>query len=146
MEYPGRLKSPTVYKCSAPVFSSKFYPSVNRSLLVSCDESGNVTFNNVSTGEVCSRWQAHNNAVFDFSWLPGDLERLVTVSGDQTAVLWDAEVKCRLSLFHGHNRSVKVISTLPDDKSNRHKSAGVTKGLCSIAFKTSLPRDLVMEL
>jgi WD40 repeat protein len=32
---------------------------------------------------------AHNNAIFDFTWNPGEANRLVTVSGDQRSRLWD---------------------------------------------------------
>jgi WD40 repeat protein len=32
---------------------------------------------------------AHNNAIFDLTWSPADARRLVTVSGDQRACLWD---------------------------------------------------------
>ena len=34
-------------------------------------------------------YSAHHNAIFNMSWCPVNQNRLVTVSGDKSVVLWD---------------------------------------------------------
>ena len=62
--------------------------------------------------------QAHHNAIFDLSWMEEEL-KLVSVSGDHTAVLWDVSVMPfrQLRQFRGHTRSVKTVAFRPQDKS-----------------------------
>ncbi|KAA0708928.1 Denticleless protein -like protein [Triplophysa tibetana] len=75
------------------------------------NEEGFVTIFN--TGEykssVLKEWQAHDNAVFDISWVPG-ANSLVTASGDQTARLWDVITGDLLGTFKGHQCSLKSDS------------------------------------
>ncbi|XP_067901929.1 denticleless protein homolog [Heterodontus francisci] len=54
-------------------------------------------------------WLAHNNAVFDLAWVPGE-PKLVTASGDQTAKLWDVKVSELLGTFKGHQCSLKSVA------------------------------------
>ncbi|XP_042189636.1 denticleless protein homolog [Callorhinchus milii] len=54
-------------------------------------------------------WSAHNNAVFDVAWVPGE-PKLVTASGDQTAKLWDVTGSELLGTFKGHQCSLKSVS------------------------------------
>ncbi|XP_041069701.1 denticleless protein homolog isoform X1 [Carcharodon carcharias] len=54
-------------------------------------------------------WLAHNNAVFDLAWVPGE-PKLVTASGDQTAKLWDVYVSEHLGTFKGHQCSLKSVA------------------------------------
>ncbi|XP_063221374.1 protein lethal(2)denticleless isoform X2 [Bacillus rossius redtenbacheri] len=58
----------------------------------------------------------HNNAIFDLAWSPRDM-KLVTASGDHTAVLWDLCVgHCvPLAYFRSHSRSVKTTQFSPED-------------------------------
>lgn len=67
--------------------------------------------------ELISAWMAHKNAVFGIEWTV-DGSRLITVSGDQSAVLWDVERKRKISVFKGHGGSIKTLSACPFD-SNR---------------------------
>ncbi|XP_056620512.1 denticleless protein homolog [Triplophysa dalaica] len=75
------------------------------------NEEGFVTIFN--TGEykssVLKEWQAHDNAVFDISWVPGT-NSLVTASGDQTARLWDVITGDLLGTFKGHQCSLKSVA------------------------------------
>jgi len=61
--------------------------------------------------------QAHHNAIFDLAWMEEEL-KLVSVSGDHTAVLWDVSIMpCRqLRQFRGHTGSVKTVAFRPQDK------------------------------
>nr|CAD7605570.1 unnamed protein product [Timema genevievae] len=60
--------------------------------------------------------QAHLNAIFDLAWMDGEM-KLVTVSGDHRAILWDlTEGLHPLTMFLGHTRSVKTVAFRPDDK------------------------------
>ncbi|XP_078085953.1 denticleless protein homolog [Mustelus asterias] len=54
-------------------------------------------------------WLAHNNAVFDLAWVPGE-PKLVTASGDQTAKLWDVNASELLGTFKGHQCSLKSVA------------------------------------
>ena len=38
---------------------------------------------------ILTYFEAHNNAIFDVTWVPGSRCQVVTVSGDQSAKLWD---------------------------------------------------------
>ncbi|XP_043551811.1 denticleless protein homolog [Chiloscyllium plagiosum] len=57
----------------------------------------------------CRAWLAHNNAVFDLAWVPGE-PKLVTASGDQTAKLWDVKASELLGTFKGHQCSLKSVA------------------------------------
>ncbi|ESP02282.1 hypothetical protein LOTGIDRAFT_138584 [Lottia gigantea] len=54
-------------------------------------------------------WQAHNNAVFDLAWMEKE-EKLLTASGDQTAVLWDVKTSQKLETFKGHTSSIRSVA------------------------------------
>ncbi|XP_069786486.1 denticleless protein homolog [Narcine bancroftii] len=58
---------------------------------------------------ILQAWLAHNNAVFDLAWVPGE-PKLVTASGDQTAKLWDVEMSELLGTFKGHRCSLKSVA------------------------------------
>jgi len=57
-------------------------------------------------------WQAHQNAVFDVDWMPGE-NQLVTASGDQNIALWDVATESSIAAFHGHTSSIKTVRFLP---------------------------------
>ena len=67
-------------------------------------------------GCLVSDWRAHENAVFDLDWVPGE-NRLVTGSGDQSNALWDVETQERLGTFRDHTSSIKTVNCRPQDKS-----------------------------
>lgn len=58
------------------------------------------------------------NAIFDLAWCSSQM-RLVSVSGDHCAMLWnvtDGGIS-PLGMFEGHTRSVKVVDYRPGDAS-----------------------------
>ena len=59
-------------------------------------------------------WSAHNNAIFDIAWSPGE-SRLISASGDQSAALWDVKTASRLATFKQHRCSLKSVSFRPVD-------------------------------
>lgn len=60
-------------------------------------------------------WLAHENAIFDVDWMPGE-SQLLTASGDKTIVLWDLSEEKKLATFEGHICSVKTAKFQPDNK------------------------------
>lgn len=46
--------------------------------------------------------------MFDLTWLKTE-QKLITASGDQSAVLWDAVSGDKLEVFKGHTSSVKSV-------------------------------------
>lgn len=56
----------------------------------------------------CTDWQAHNNAIFDMTWMESE-EKILTASGDQTVVMWDVEKQEKLNVFRGHTSSVRCV-------------------------------------
>lgn len=71
--------------------------------------------------------EGHMNAIFDVAWSDTRL-RLVSVSGDHTAMLWnitDSGIS-PLGMFEGHTRSVKVASFRPRDASKLHSNFNIT--------------------
>ncbi|KAG0493010.1 hypothetical protein HPP92_006408 [Vanilla planifolia] len=57
-----------------------------------------------------SEWVAHENAIFDISWIKDDTQ-ILTASGDQTIKIWDAERKKCIGVLTGHTGSVKSLSS-----------------------------------
>ncbi|KAL4630562.1 hypothetical protein GN956_G15886 [Arapaima gigas] len=62
-----------------------------------------------------AEWMAHDNAVFDVAWVPGD-SKLVTASGDQMAKLWDVKAGEMLGIFKGHQCSLKSVAFTRQEK------------------------------
>ncbi len=59
-----------------------------------------------------SRFVAHDNAIFDIIWMPGDKE-VATASGDGTVRVFDIDTMYRRALLRGHSGSAKAIRVLP---------------------------------
>lgn len=105
------------YNPDPPLLAAKFAkkPS-HRHILAIANEDGKIGIQNVNargdeqerclTGEQC-----HYNAVFDVEWMP-DAMKLISVSGDHTARLWElTESKLvETRTFSGHSRSVKTAA------------------------------------
>uniref|UniRef100_A0A8C5MMJ3 Denticleless E3 ubiquitin n=1 Tax=Leptobrachium leishanense TaxID=445787 RepID=A0A8C5MMJ3_9ANUR len=58
---------------------------------------------------IVKEWLAHTNAVFDIAWVPRE-HKIVTASGDQTAVLWDVVAGEIIGVFKGHQCSLKSVA------------------------------------
>lgn len=102
-----------------PAFSTKFcsVPTQNHILAMS-NEEGEVNIINTNLSGDTSYitcLHAHKNSVFDIGWVPQEMS-LVSVSGDQTAALWDVNAEKKLASFRGHNGSVKWVDFRPNDK------------------------------
>ncbi|KPP63132.1 hypothetical protein Z043_118634, partial [Scleropages formosus] len=65
--------------------------------------------------QVLKEWMAHDNAVFDIAWVPGE-PKLVTASGDQMAKLWDVNAGEMLGIFKGHQCSLKSVAFTRQEK------------------------------
>lgn len=57
---------------------------------------------------------AHENSIFDISWIKGDA-LMLTASGDQTIKVWDVEHQIDVGVMRGHSGSVKSLSVNPDN-------------------------------
>lgn len=126
------------------VYCLKFFPEATDAghLLAVANEDGRVDIrstrsrrrrNGVGGGcppEMECSFTAHKNAIFDVAWIPGSCgSRLVTVSGDATARLWDLnrlaggggragsgnEEQQPVAVFSGFGRSVKCAEFKPQD-------------------------------
>ncbi|XP_076612857.1 denticleless protein homolog [Chaetodon auriga] len=103
---------------TVPPFGLAF-PSAGdlQSVLAAANEEGIVRIYNTESRErpLLKEWLAHENAVFDIAWVPGE-PHLVTASGDQTARLWDVKSGELLGSFKGHLCSLKSVAFTPQEK------------------------------
>jgi len=105
---------------AVPIFACKFYPGSIASLAAAADEYGTVSLHSTNSSiNNTTTSRAHNNAIFDLAWVPGQ-SKLLTLSGDHTARLWDVvEIGIGpLSTFQGHSKSVKTADFMPDEPGN----------------------------
>ncbi|XP_076024090.1 denticleless protein homolog [Genypterus blacodes] len=88
-----------------------------QSVLAVANEEGIVRIYNTESREksVLKEWLAHENAVFDIAWVPGE-PRLVTASGDQMARLWDVTSGELLGSCKGHLCSLKSVAFTQQEK------------------------------
>ncbi|XP_034254765.1 protein lethal(2)denticleless [Thrips palmi] len=105
-----------------PVFACTFCTTPkNEHLLALANEDGKIALQNTnlrSDHNPFEGHQAHHNAIFDIAWAPGEM-KLVSASGDHTAVLWDVQESGNfqeVARFHAHTRSVKTVAFPHDDK------------------------------
>ncbi|XP_069030051.1 denticleless protein homolog [Embiotoca jacksoni] len=86
-------------------------------VLAAANEEGIVRVYNTDRREnaLLKEWLAHENAVFDIAWVPGE-PQLVTAAGDQTARLWDVKSGELLASFKGHLCSLKSVAFAPQEK------------------------------
>eukprot|EP00118_Oscarella_pearsei_P020067 m.216254 g.216254 ORF g.216254 m.216254 type:complete len:531 (+) comp39855_c1_seq7:55-1647(+) len=86
-------------------------------ILAVADEDGFVQLvnsNKSGPSALVKEWRAHANAVFDLSWAANEA-KLLTGSGDQTAILWDTISGRSIRHFHGHQSSVKSVNFRRND-------------------------------
>ncbi|XP_012060071.1 PREDICTED: protein lethal(2)denticleless, partial [Atta cephalotes] len=110
------------YNPEPPVFACRFCTTPGyEEILALANEDGKVAFQDTKIKNEnnlpLEGTQAHCNAIFDIAWMPGEM-KLVTVSGDHTARLWDVtgpEIK-QIKCFHAHTRSVKTAVFRDDDR------------------------------
>ncbi|KAK6297195.1 hypothetical protein J4Q44_G00317780 [Coregonus suidteri] len=88
-----------------------------QSVLAVANEEGVLRLYNTENrhSPVLKEWMAHENAVFDLAWVPGEAS-LVTASGDQMAKLWDVTSEELLGSFKGHQCSLKSVAFTQQDK------------------------------
>ncbi|XP_030637580.1 denticleless protein homolog [Chanos chanos] len=97
---------------AVPPFGCTFSTAPGQqNVLAVANEEGVVRLYNTEATQsyVLKEWLAHENAVFDLAWVPGEA-RLVTASGDQTARLWDVKTGELLGGFKGHLCSLKSVT------------------------------------
>ncbi|KAF3702973.1 Denticleless protein -like protein [Channa argus] len=102
---------------SVPPFGLAFSSAKDlRNVLAAANEEGIVRIYNTENRDnpVLKEWLAHENAVFDIAWVPGELQ-LVTAAGDQMARLWDVKSGDMLGSFKGHLCSLKSVSFMPEE-------------------------------
>ncbi|KYQ59902.1 Protein lethal(2)denticleless [Trachymyrmex zeteki] len=110
------------YNPEPPVFACRFCTTPGyEEILALANEDGKVAFQDTKIKNEnnlpLEGTQAHCNAIFDIAWMPGEM-KLVTVSGDHTARLWDVtrpEIK-QINNFDAHSRSVKTAVFRDDDR------------------------------
>ncbi|KAJ6666962.1 hypothetical protein lerEdw1_018964 [Lerista edwardsae] len=99
---------------SVPPFGCTFSTAIDlQHILAVANEEGFVrlydTHTQRSNKQVFREWQAHSNAVFDLAWMPRE-HKIVTVSGDQTAKVWDIWTGELLGTCKGHQCSLKSVA------------------------------------
>ncbi|KAK7907693.1 hypothetical protein WMY93_016305 [Mugilogobius chulae] len=103
---------------TVPPFGLAFSSATNlQNVLAVANEEGIVRVYNTESKEnvLLKEWLAHENAVFDIAWVPGE-PQLVTAAGDQMARLWDVRSGELLGSFKGHLCSLKSVAFTPQDK------------------------------
>ncbi|KAF7230729.1 denticleless protein homolog [Nothobranchius furzeri] len=103
---------------SMPPFGLTFSSSAElQNILAAANEEGIVRIYNTESQEnpLLKEWLAHENAVFDIAWVPGE-PQLVTAAGDQMARLWDVKSGELLGSFKGHLCSLKSVAFAPGEK------------------------------
>lgn len=102
-----------------PPFAAKFCSVPKcRNILAISSEDGEVLLLNTNyraKKSLIKRWKAHHNAIFDLCWL-NDEYKLITVSGDHQAILWDPTNEQKLAIFKGHSSSIKCVACQPNSK------------------------------
>ncbi|XP_073349210.1 denticleless protein homolog [Pagrus major] len=95
-------------------FSSAGEP---QNILAAANEEGIVRIYDTESRErpLLKEWLAHENAVFDLAWVPGE-PQIVTAAGDQMARLWDVKSGELLGSFKGHLCSLKSVAFTPQEK------------------------------
>jgi len=106
-----------------PIYALRFCPVAGyENILGLANEDGKVALQDINAKEVVTGplpgFTAHNNAVFDFTWCTTNPNKMLTVSGDQTARLFDINYKEAFTAtlektLKGYTRSVKCCEWRP---------------------------------
>ncbi|KAI3364200.1 hypothetical protein L3Q82_011014 [Scortum barcoo] len=103
---------------SVPPFGLSFSSAGDlQNVLAAANEEGIVRIYHTESRKnpLLKEWLAHENAVFDIAWVPGE-PQLVTAAGDQMARLWDVKSGEMLGSFKGHLCSLKSVAFTPQEK------------------------------
>ncbi|XP_054617949.1 denticleless protein homolog [Dunckerocampus dactyliophorus] len=103
---------------SVPPFGLSFSSAREiQDVLAVANEEGIVRIYNTERrgNPLLKEWLAHENAVFDIAWVPGE-SQLVTAAGDQMARLWDVKSGELLGSFKGHLCSLKSVAFTLEDR------------------------------
>lgn len=73
------------------------------------------TVHRVRDGQLLAKRDGHLHTLSGLAYSP-DNRYLATASGDQTAVLWDAQTYEKLATLHGANKQITEITFTPDSK------------------------------
>ncbi|XP_015243479.1 PREDICTED: denticleless protein homolog [Cyprinodon variegatus] len=101
-----------------PPFGLAFSSAADmQNVLAAANEEGVVRIYDTESREnpLLKEWLAHENAVFDIAWVPGE-PQLVTAAGDQMARLWDVKSGEPLGSFKGHLCTLKSVAFAPGEK------------------------------
>uniref|UniRef100_A0A3P9DGW6 Denticleless E3 ubiquitin protein ligase homolog (Drosophila) n=1 Tax=Maylandia zebra TaxID=106582 RepID=A0A3P9DGW6_9CICH len=102
---------------SVPPFGLAFSSARDlQNILAAANEEGIVR---LTTQRACvnlAAWLAHENAVFDIAWMPGEPQLVSNCCGDQMARLWDVKSGELLGSFKGHLCSLKSVAFAPEEK------------------------------
>ncbi|KAJ3606219.1 hypothetical protein NHX12_025739 [Muraenolepis orangiensis] len=98
-------------------------------VLAVANEEGIVRLYNTDRCEnpILKEWMAHENAVFDIAWVPGE-SSVVTASGDQMAKLWDVHSGELLGSFKGHQCSLKSVAFSKQEKDGFYRQVKQISG------------------
>ncbi|KAL3266817.1 hypothetical protein HHI36_010971 [Cryptolaemus montrouzieri] len=102
-----------------PIFACKFSDKTGyENLLGLANEDGKIAIHDVHNRQERIGLHAHNNAIFDLTWLFQQL-KIVTASGDHSSKLYDISNSgiTEERTFFRHERSVKSIASSKDDPS-----------------------------
>ncbi|KAL8185369.1 UNVERIFIED_CONTAM: hypothetical protein K2H54_048210 [Gekko kuhli] len=84
--------------------------------------------------QIFREWQAHSNAVFDLTWVPSE-HKIVTVSGDQTAKVWDVRTAELLGVCRGHQCSLKSVAFSKFERDGFYRQVKQISGAHNITDK-----------
>ncbi len=79
------------------------------------DKRGIVGLFSAADGSRLRLLQGHQRATWNLAWMP-DGKRLISVGGDTTARLWDAQTGATVRSFVGHQDRIRALAISPDGK------------------------------
>lgn len=101
----------------SPIFACKFSGRTNfEHILALANEDGKIGIQNIKKGQERIGLRAHNNAIFDLTWLFQQM-KIVTASGDHSSKLYDISSSGirEETTYLKHERSVKTVASSRDD-------------------------------
>ena len=93
---------------------------------------GEIRLHDFATGKLVGLFKGHTNVVFGLAFSPNG-SRLVSGSGDTTAIIWDVASLRPLHVLRGHNAEVYAVGFTPDGQRVVTGSFDQTAKLWSVA-------------